>query len=320
MCPAPSTAYYNNANAKPTIENGVDKVETLAALNLYGTAEDIKSLFYLDGIVQFAKNANGTLEKSFVGYVLDGSPHVNRRPSSRIYPVHIPGAILGILQDAQLLNDAGLNTYASISNFITTNFAANPAVSALFTSSYYSSTTYGFLIQKWLDTGSGEILENNYDYNYTIPQQSSENRQLVLDMALPPSGSVAYEVFAYAENEEGRVYSPIRFDLEAREQTATYQASAVFLPNGPGVSGAISLQLPAWKTMQFEYEIVYVNADDFPVMVTLAITIQAGETQGSASQDVDNYDDDMGDSNNKTENIQERRIFERTNSRHYPQI
>ena len=316
---APTTAYLNNAAARRSIKKvGVIQYDLPLALNSYGTWAQVKSLFHLDAFKVF-KKSDGTVV--FIGMIKEGGANINKHSEARWSKKRSAKSGVSTKEVYIWLNDAGLNTYATIANFITTNFSANPAVSALFTSSYYSSTTYGFLIQKWTDFGSGDVIENNYDYSYTLAQQSIITKELVLDMALPVSGSVAYEVYAYAENDEGRVYSQIRFDLEAREQTATYQASAIFLPGGaPGVSGAISLQYPAWRTMQFAYEVVYLNADGIGTIVTLAITIPEGETQGGASEEVDNYDDGMGDSNNKTETIQERRVFQRTNTRHYPQI
>jgi hypothetical protein len=197
---APSTAYVGNGAAKLKLQKNATVQDLLIANNSYGTLADVKSLFYLDGVVQLKKN--GT--QGFIGLVNASSNAVNSKHHNVSRFSSGKTTKDGITY--YLCNDGGLNTLGKVSfEEILATSIASIQVFATFISSYYaSSTAYGFRYRNFPAGGSGGWFEQNLQ-----PTQGTLAQQGDADNGSSPIvgyRGVIIEFQAFITNSEGTYY------------------------------------------------------------------------------------------------------------------
>ncbi|MEG1693619.1 MAG: hypothetical protein RR312_09570 [Bacteroidales bacterium] len=196
-------------------------------LSAYGSVDNVKALFYLDYVFQSVVAG----ENVFVGGVRENSNnyyyHKNTRQS--VFGLHADGV------NYIMLNDAGLNTFASISIKLGRYKYANYMEFVLSVkSSYYSPTTrYGFYVK--VDGGAQS------ERAVTIPLQSGgviNNPNYVIEY-IAHKVSQKIELRPYAVNDEGeKVGDMITFytDDYIHRQLATKIATLYVNPNDGVIS------------------------------------------------------------------------------------
>jgi len=136
---APSNAYLFNGARMPLHIEGQIKIDNYIALLLAEYGNQVKQLFFLDGMLRLT-DVNGNT--GFVGIVKDSGFSQGYTP----YKMHAPARFSkGRLQLDGLtyfiLNDAGLNTYAQVYAEENNNSFNNVIVTITLQQSYYNTTT-----------------------------------------------------------------------------------------------------------------------------------------------------------------------------------
>lgn len=230
------------------------------ALKLSEYSGDEKGLFYLD-LLFIAKNGS---DEGFIGAVELGSSNASMRSSSRIGKGRIKRSSDGKV--FILLNDAGLNTYASIGTGIGYRLTYPPVASILTKSSYYSLTNQGFEIK--INGGSPTIIN--------LPDVVA-NATYNEDEDIPGSLGDMIELRGFATNEEGTNYSAWQ-SAYIRPDEYYFRYSRV--NNGDGTMTFSVVLFP----IAFEVNLSVTFAQGYSGSGTISyctVTVLAGNTTGS---------------------------------------
>ena len=208
---ADATVYYNNGAVLRIKQEGVVQFDALIALKLLAYGSNIKTLFYLDGVLQIG----ATSDNAFIGYCHASSAKLAYHASARWGKLRLNDGT-----DVVVFNDGGLNTLGSLASLTVTNKAvSNIVLQAIFKSAYYcDSTDYGFYYRQNLGA------KNKRDVGAL-----AKNTQITATNTLVTPGINAgdrIDVTAYIVNSEGeREDLTLLFYAEARSLVMKFNAS-----------------------------------------------------------------------------------------------
>jgi len=268
---APATAYLNNGAASLPIHNvGVVKHDALLALKLAAYGVNIKTLFYLDGLLVVKDGAN----EGFAGCASPFSYNINHHNTSRWSKHRINAS-----GEKVVFNDGGLNTMGDTSNVSVVfppNDEFNATLTANFLSAFYdASTTHGYAVRHSRYDSLGALVDTNDNHVNSGSLAAGASANLSVPLSF---GSLAWatEIHIYRSfitNPEGTYYSPQQI------QVTRQLVNAQLNQNASGIYATSDRPLLASYIYQFDYY------DDFD-LASGSSTIPAGGMQGSYFQPI----------------------------------
>lgn len=214
--------------------------------NLALLTAKIKELFYLDDVMPFTANYNGTTYHGFWGLCKVGSANYYMHKTSRALEIHVDK--LGASQ--LTFNDAALNTFGIATNVQITNLVVGSiAFSGDFASSYFNhSTQVGF---KYTIKGGAvnTVNKGTLDAKGQVSHTHSLN-----PLTLIKAGDIV-TVYGYVINEEGTFPQANAVIISGTVQPFT--TSAMFTTGWPSTA---SNPTTIWAKESFAFENFYTNA------------------------------------------------------------